>query len=311
MKKKIALIFICLVMLYVLVSCGESPVTTMLNAEQTEPEYYYQTVDNFFEIESDMRGSSEYFRHDETVLRTVSAPVIEATATIPSSVTVGDFTFQLTAEPIERSGRDLRYGITNGTPFSEDVPSYVVYDAVNGKMNGVFHMAFQSLTSEEANMEWEALAKLLIATYLPHVDLTDYVVIQNSDPDSSKGYDFPHLYKMQAQIDGYLTDRFIQVFVDKNKIVDVVSLNTYNYEELDRTLLEKTDQEEHQKILESYIDYVRNGNSILEPKYQETYVAWLEDGSYALQYTVVIKLKDTPAYSDWITAYIPLEKVAE
>ena len=284
-----------------------TPVATTPKIPTTEKTYYYQTVDNFFEIESDMRGSSEYFRHDETVLSELKSPTVEVTATIPSSVVWGNQTYQLTEEPIERSGRDLYYGITDHAQDiydAETITPYVVIDAITGKVNGMRGVYLQSLTSEQLAMEWEALARSILATYLPHVDLSGFVVDQVTANEN--GYGAMNLFRMRHYIDGYMTDKFIQVAVNQGKILDVMVQNYNNYEELDLSSLAKIDQEEHQKILNSYIDYAKNGNVIEEPKYSYTRIAWAEDGKYLLEYNIVIKVKDT-AYRDWLKLCIVLE----
>ena len=314
--KRILMLCLFLTVLITCVSCAQPAQTTEAPSETTptvaitttEPAYYFQTVDNFVELNSDFRGPSHIFRHDEKSQMDYEIPSIGVTATIPPSVVIDGETYELNVSSRKVIGRNVRYKIKNVSATVGTVDPYVSFDGINGNLTGFSGFEVRPLTSEEKQLDPVTLAQALVSQYLPHISMEGYQSFQNTITEKQYDSAFLGTVSFRKYINGYETEQMIHVSFHQGTLRGVYAQNVYNTEDLDLSALDRIDKEDTEKIIDSLIEYVRNGHKIVEPELWSKMIVLMPDGRYAIQYDIIIRLDDPEfPWEDRISACIYLD----
>ena len=323
MKRMLLVVLMLLLGAIVMVGCVDSNETTESSPSPeanitpstttAEQVYYFQTADNFVELDSGVRGPSFFFRHDRESFGETGEPNVRITATIPSSIEINGVTYNLNTTPIKQSGRDVYLKIQGVSGVSSNLTPQISIDAVTGKLLGIHNVNFYKLSASEKEMQPVDLAKQLIADFLPDIPLEEYELWSEtvSDPLYGNGsYDTAvfSTVKFKSKTQGYSTEKELNVVFFNGYVCRVTAYNPYLYEDLDLSSLERINKDETEKIILSLIDYVRNGNKIKEPKLFDKSIVLMSDGRYAIRYDIDIQLDDPEQpWEDRISACIYLD----
>ena len=316
--KRILMLCMFLTVLITCVSCAQPAQTTEAPSETTptvaitttEPAYYFQTVDNFVELKSDFRGPSHIFRHEEESYGQGGTPTFSVSAEIPATITLNGVAYALKTTPRTVMTRSVRVAPIDADPYGiyTSLTQFVGFDAIDGTLTEFYGFEVEKLSDTQKEMAPVDLAKAMIAKYLPHVPVEQYELF--SDSVTGKNYDevFLGTVSFRRYIKGYSTTETLNVTFHLGSLCGIVSTTLNSNEDLDLSALDRIDKEDTEKIIDSLIEYVRNGHKIVEPELWSKMIVLMPDGRYAIQYDIIIRLDDPEfPWSDRISACIYLD----
>ena len=319
MKRMLLVVLMLLLGAIVMVGCVDSNETTESSPSPeanitpstttAEQVYYFQTADNFVELDSQMMGPSDIFRHDEEAFGKEGPPNVKVTADIPSSVEINGVTYEIDPASKEVCGRTVEVGLKGVVSGVDSLKPFVRFDAINGNMTGFSGFKIRNLTAEEKKTDPIELAKTIISDYLPNISLEGYKVTKNEIENMNYEGAFLDGVAFRKYIGDYAAEEIVYVTFHEGALYGAYSHRMYSTENLGSTLIDKIDKKENEKIILSLIDYVKNGHTIKEPELWMKSIVWMPDGRYAIRYDIIIKLDDPdlPSYSDRISACIYLD----
>lgn len=274
----------------------------------TEPTYYFMTLDNFEEVETDYRHSSSLFRH--TASKDAGSGLYQppVTATLPRSIEINGNVFQLEQYAYVRVGTNVTFKLKGSSIAS------VTFDAVTGEILGLVNSSrnefpFHTTTQEERQKSYLERALAAVRQYLPQVDIENFEVEYNFETDTSNSFGVgtgSGSIEFRRYIGGYATNEGVVVSFLEGELKSIHSAGIGHFKNFDPNLLQ-FDQAQHESAIASFLDYVRNGQEINEPKRQSTWIVRTADGRYAIQYTNEISLKADDSIHDTSEVRIYLE----
>lgn len=270
---------------------ADTPESTQVKAPETTeaPFYYFQTVENFVQLDSDLRSPSELFRNDKSI-GDLPKPQVDLVASIPSSVTIQGRTYEIDLNSLEMIGRQARCRVKN-VESASNIGPFISFDAINGQMIGAVDFYFYEMSEEERGMTPLEQAKSAVQSMFPFVNFDHYTVYSNSFANNAYDPSGLNSIMFRGCIGGIHTSQYINVSFNNQRIDGIYLQKPFDFEYLTQEHLDSIHENEHQKVMDSLIEYVRNGNEIYEPILNEKYLVWVKDDEYALIYEIDIQEK--------------------
>lgn len=196
--------------------------------------------------------------------------------------------YELEPAPYQIIGREVRFRVKDVSVYSVVKEAMVAFDAIDGNIIMIWGFPFHQSTNEERSLSKVERAKLAIAQYLPHIDLSQFKT--DIEVDETLGGNHTGFVDFQLMIEGYPADAICTVGFYYNEISVVYASSVSEYNNFDREFL-NFDQEEHDALIASFVEYWRNGNEITEPVLREKRLVWTASGRYAIDYSVFTTLE--------------------